>query len=134
MQLLIFNAGSSSLKFELLAVEAGAAPRRLASGSFVDAADGTGRFLARLAAPAAGAPPTQGAPPAVSTLAQAAEAALQWLSDRSIHGRDLMSGVAASVHRIVLGGERFRATTLLNEADLIALAELSALAPLHNPP
>jgi acetate kinase len=133
MQLLIFNAGSSSLKFELLAVEAGEAPRRVASGSFVDAADGTGRFVPRMAAPPTVAASTV-APPTVATLAQAAETALQWLSDRQVHGRDLMSGVAASVHRIVHGGERFRATTVLGEADLAALAELNALAPLHNPP
>jgi acetate kinase len=134
MQLLIFNAGSSSLKFELLELGAGAAPHRLAAGSFVDAADGTGRFVPRLPAPPPNAAHLQGAPPPVASLAQAAEAALRWLSDRSVHGRDLMSGVAASVHRIVHGGERFRATTVLSDADLGALADLSALAPLHNPP
>jgi acetate kinase len=38
------------------------------------------------------------------------------------------------VHRIVHGGERFRATTRLGEAELRALAALDELAPLHNPP
>ncbi len=132
MRLLVFNAGSSSLKFELLELPAGASPRRLATGAFVDAADGTGRFVLRGAEPAQGVPPLK--PPSVATLAEAAEYALQWLSDASVHGRDLVAGIAATVHRVVHGGERFRATTQLGEAELAALAELSPLAPLHNPP
>jgi acetate kinase len=38
------------------------------------------------------------------------------------------------VHRIVHGGERFRATTRLGAAELSSLAALDQLAPLHNPP
>jgi acetate kinase len=37
-------------------------------------------------------------------------------------------------HRVVHGGERFTAPTLLEESELEALAALSPLAPLHNPP
>lgn len=132
MRLLVFNAGSSSLKFELLELPADAPPRRLASGAFVDAADGTGRFVLRGAEPSRGVPTVK--PPSVSTLAEAAEYALQWLSDPSVHGRDLVAGIAATVHRVVHGGERFRATTQLGEAELAALEALSPLAPLHNPP
>src|SRR5271165_3153577 len=128
MRLLVFNAGSSSLKFELLELPADAAPRRLATGAFVDAADGTGRFVWR------GAEHAPAKQPSVSTLAHAAEFALQWLSDASVHGRDLVAGIAATVHRIVHGGERFRATTQLGEPELAALEELSPLAPLHNLP
>jgi len=128
MHLLVLNAGSSSLKFDLLEVPASGPAGRLAAGAFVDAADGSGRFLLRAA------PVSETSPPAVSTLAEAAGCALEWLSNRSVHGRDLLAGVAATVHRIVHGGERFRATTVLNAPELEALAELSLLAPLHNPP
>ena len=38
------------------------------------------------------------------------------------------------MHRIVHGGERFRATARLGDAELSALAALDELAPLHNPP
>jgi acetate kinase len=127
MRLLVFNAGSSSLKFDLLEVSANG-PARLLAGAFVDAADGSGRFLLSTAA----APETS--PPAVSTLTEAAEYALEWFSNGLVHGRDLLAGVAATVHRIVHGGERFRTTAVLNEPELEALAELGALAPLHNPP
>lgn len=128
MHLLVFNAGSSSLKFDLLEVPGSGPARRLAAGVFVDAADGSGRFSLRTAAAPEPSPST------VSTLAEAAEFVLEWLSDCLVHGRDLLAGVAATVHRIVHGGERFRATTVLNQPELEALAELTSLAPLHNPP
>ncbi len=127
MRLLIFNAGSSSLKFDLLDMEPTAA-RRVASGAFVDAADGSGRYV--LHAKAA----SQGPASRVGTLAEAAEFTLQWLATPSVHGRDLLAGLTAAVHRIVHGGERFRATTELDDPEIEALAGLSALAPLHNPP
>jgi len=72
------------------------------------------------------APPTM-AP--LRTLAAAADFLLTWLGDAG-----LLADLSASVHRIVHGGERFRATTRLGDAELTALAALDELAPLHNPP
>jgi acetate kinase len=119
MLLLVFNAGSSSLKFDLLDCSREGAARRLRSGSFVDKADGSGTFALETAAPV---PP----PPApIRTLAAAAELVLGWLADTK---------VTATVHRIVHGGERFCATTRLGAPELTALAALDELAPLHNPP
>jgi acetate kinase len=133
MRLLVFNAGSSSLKFDVLELAGstdGPAHRRVAA-AFVDAADGSGRFLLRTA----GAVQSSAAvsTPAVATLAEAAEFALEWLANPVVHGSNLVAGVAATVHRIVHGGERFRSATVLNDAELEALAGLSSLAPLHNP-
>jgi acetate kinase len=128
MRLLVFNAGSSSLKFDLLEIAAGSPATRIAAGSFVDAADGTGQYVLR-----AKAQPTRAAP-RVGTLAEAAESTLQWLATSELPGSNLLAGVAATVHRIVHGGERFRATTELGSAEIEALTELSPLAPLHNPP
>jgi acetate kinase len=128
MRLLVFNAGSSSLKFDLLDIAGGAPARRVTSGNFMDAADGSGQFVLRTDA----AVPGSGS--RVGTLAEAAGFALQWLADPDIHGHDLLAGIAATVHRIVHGGTRFRATTELTGAQIEALAEVSPLAPLHNPP
>ena len=47
---------------------------------------------------------------------------------------DAPAGVEAVGHRIVHGGERFRAPALLDDATLDELDDLSALAPLHNGP
>jgi len=128
MLLLVFNAGSSSLKFELLDTDGGSPARRILGGAFADAADGSGIFVCRNAAGMAGALAR------VASLAAAAESVLKWLADASLHGRDWTAGIAATVHRIVHGGERFRATTVLGDSELAALGEISALAPLHNPP
>ena len=128
MRLLVFNAGSSSLKFDLLEAAADAAPRRLSGGAFADVADGSGRFVLQSAAPN----PAAAAP--VRTIAEAAAAVLAWLADTASHGERLLAGLAATVHRIVHGGATFRATARLGEAQLAQLAQLGELAPLHNPP
>lgn len=127
MQLLVLNAGSSSLKFDLLEWSGTGVARRLRSGAVVERA-GPGSFALESAAPA---PPL---PATVRTLGAAADFVLAWLSDASAHGRDLLAQVAATVHRIVHGGELFRATTRLGASELAALAALDELAPLHNPP
>ncbi|HYL03839.1 MAG TPA: acetate/propionate family kinase [Steroidobacteraceae bacterium] len=127
MQLLVLNAGSSSLKFDLLDWSA-TGPVRLSSGAFVERADGSGTFALEAAAPL---PPL---PAPVRTLGAAADFLLEWLSDASAHGRNLLAGVTATVHRIVHGGELFRATTRLGASELASLAALDELAPLHNPP
>ena len=128
MRLLVFNAGSSSLKFDLLETSSNGLPERLLSGAFVDAADGSGQFVAQL--PGA----EQSSRVEVRSLAEAALFVLGWLAGPGAHGRDLLAGLAATVHRVVHGGERFRATAQLGAAELAALAELAPLAPLHNPP
>jgi len=128
MLLLVFNAGSSSLKFDLLDCTPEGAPRRIKSGAFVDRADGSGDLVL------ATAPPVPPVPAPIRTLAAAAEFVLAWLADAGAQGRNLIADVAATVHRIVHGGERFSATTRLDAPDLAALAELDELAPLHNPP
>jgi acetate kinase len=126
--LLVFNAGSSSLKFDLVEVAASGQIRRLQSGSFVDRADAPGLLMAR--------PPISVGEilPPIKTLAEAAVIVLDWLRNPSLHGRDLLAGLDATVHRIVHGGAVFRATTRLGDVELAALEEVGALAPLHNPP
>lgn len=127
MKLLVFNAGSSSLKFEVIEFAATAPARRLAEGSFADT-DGTG--LLRWIAAASMTTPM---PPA-RTHAEAAAQALDWLSSPAAHGEDLLAALDATAHRIVHGGAQFRTTTLLGDSELGALAGIASLAPLHNPP
>jgi len=128
MRLLVFNAGSSSLKFDLLETIAGGPPTRLLSGAFIDAADGSGQFAAQIPRS------TLTSSVRVGSLADAALFVLNWLADRAAHGSDLLAGLTATVHRVVHGGQRFRAPAVLGDAELAALAEISPLAPLHNPP
>src|SRR5256884_4622640 len=128
MRLLVFNAGSSSLKFDLMEVTGEGSARRLKAGAFVDLADGSGQFALESSEPA----PPRSAP--IRTLAEAADFVFAWLSQTTVHGRDLLSGLDATVHRIVHGGEGVRAPARLAVPQLAPLAELNGLAPLHNPP
>jgi acetate kinase len=128
MQLLVLNAGSSSLKFDLMEVPASGQVRRLQAGAFVDAADGSGVLALRSTMVVE--PPSS----PMRTLSAAATCVLDGLANAALHGRDLLARVDATVHRIVHGGVAFRATTRLGELELASLAELGVLAPLHNPP
>src|SRR5258707_12293259 len=101
MQLLVFNAGSSSLKFDLMEVQGEGPARRLKAGAFVDRADGSGQLALQTDGPA----PPVSAP--IRTLAEAADLVLAWLSQVTVHGCDLLAGVAATVHRLGHGGGTF---------------------------
>jgi acetate kinase len=134
MLLLVFNAGSSSLKFDLLERTEGGTTRRLKAGAFVDKAGGSGSFALETSPGPELASPAPPLPAPIRSLAAAADFVLAWLADESAHGRNFLAEVAATVHRVVHGGELFRATTRLGAAELASLAKLDELAPLHNPP
>jgi acetate kinase len=108
MNVLVLNAGSSSLKFRLSAVEAGRGPARELTRGLVerigvearvrDHGEAVRRLVERLRA-------TEGA------------------------GR-----IEAVGHRVVHGGERFVRPTPVDDKVLAALEALEDLAPLHNGP
>lgn len=123
MRVLVFNCGSSSLKFELLELTAtGDLIDRLARGTFAEigprshvtmtAADGR-----RLDAPAA-----------VANQAQAALHAIEWLRAGATSPQP-----DAIAHRIVHGGDRISEPAMVDDGVLEALDEASRFAPLHNP-
>lgn len=105
---LVINSGSSSLKFQL-----------------VDPDSGTARstgLVERIGEAESSVPDHDAA------LRRAFEA----LADDGI---DLKTcGVVAVGHRVVHGGNSFHEPTLLDDAVIARLDELSDLAPLHNPP
>lgn len=105
---LVINSGSSSLKFQL-----------------VDPDSGTARstgLVERIGEAESSVPDHDAA------LRRAFEA----LADDGI---DLKAcGVVAVGHRVVHGGNSFYEPTLLDDAVIARLDELSDLAPLHNPP
>lgn len=49
------------------------------------------------------------------------------------HGPNIDNAQAVA-HRVVHGGEKFRAPTLIDDDVIAAIDEMSTLAPLHNPP
>ncbi|OSC42705.1 acetate kinase [Mycobacterium decipiens] len=105
---LVINSGSSSLKFELVEPDAGVSR---ATGSIEQIGE------------------------ASSSVANH-DAALHRAFDKLAEdGIDLQTcGLVAVGHRVVHGGNEFHQPTLLDDAVIGKLEELSALAPLHNPP
>ena len=126
MNILAVNSGSASLKLDVMQSESPGAPlRRLARGRVErfgpDAATdfqlGDGEHLRS----------TKNVPDL--------QAGVNWFLDNLTDAFGMTPPpIAAAVHRIVHGGARFTAPTLLDESVLAELEALSELAPLHNPP
>jgi len=124
MQILALNCGSSSVKFALL--DPGVPDR--------DGCDIRG-----LAENLGGAGTAQlhfsegDARGSLALSASSHEAALRGILTL-LRGRDAgLQGLAAVGHRVVHGGERFRASVRIDASVIEQIEDLSPLAPLHNP-
>lgn len=128
---LVVNAGSSSVKFQLFDVGGSgdaAGPRRRLRGQL----DGVGTARPRLRVrDAAGTVLADEAHPAaeVPDLPAALDRLEPWLAPRAGDGRPLL----AVGHRVVHGGTAFSSPVAVDEAVLAALEALVPLAPLHQP-
>jgi acetate kinase len=132
MNILVLNAGSSSLKFQLIDTDLGAIEgnrdRRLARGQ-IERIGGE----AILTLGAGDTPPSRSTAP-IRSLAEAVTHVIGWLtSDESGVDVRAAADIAAVGHRVVHGGERFRRSTLVDDAVWNDLEALIELAPLHNP-
>lgn len=126
MNILAVNSGSASLKLDLMQVESpGAPPRRLARGrverfgpeAATDFQLGDGEHLRG----------TMNVPDH--------RAGVNWfLANVADASGAAPPPIAAAVHRVVHGGARFTAPTLLGKSVVAELEALNELAPLHNPP
>ncbi|MDT5172669.1 MAG: acetate kinase [Mycobacterium sp.] len=105
---LVLNAGSSSLKYQLIEPD-----------SSKSLADGVVEQIGESSSP-------------VADHAAALQVAFEKLSEDGI---DLKAcGLAAVGHRVVHGGAIFYRPTLVDDTVIAELKQLSMLAPLHNPP
>lgn len=120
MSILVINAGSTSLKFGVFDAEAREA---LVSGS-IDWPQGD-RERAALSLHTPGIPPVR-ATVSVPTGQAAAACALAAVQ------RDFAISLVG--HRVVHGGAQFASSRRIDAAVKSAIANLSRLAPLHNPP
>lgn len=128
MKILVLNAGSSSLKYRLLAMPA---EETLASGLVERVGETDGRARYRHQRP--GRPAWAG-----ETACADHRQALALVFAELIHpGRGALMALAdldALGHRVVHGGEAFRAPALIDAAAVELMAGLAELAPLHMPP
>ncbi len=128
MKILVFNCGSSSLKFELLQIDAaeGRSANVIGSGNYERIGDvraeavlvDGGGAVTRIALPRCGH-------------GDAALHAIAWLEKLTGEAR---LAVDATAHRIVHGGARVFGPLVLDDAAMRELEQATSFAPLHNPP
>lgn len=123
MKILVFNCGSSSLKFELLELAAnGELRERVARGVFEEIG-----LHAHAKMSAAGGRQLDAAD-AVANHAEAALHAIAWLREG-----DSALQLDAIAHRIVHGGDGVSEPVIADDYVISALDEAARFAPLHNP-
>ena len=126
LRLLVFNCGSSSLKFELIILDSGSDDGQVMARGIVDRI-GPDAHLTVTRAGQAGTRGDIDRHQAVAGHAEAAALVLDVLGDDAL----ALDGVA---HRIVHGGPRVTQPAIASPDVLAALDEASRFAPLHNPP
>ena len=125
MNVLVINAGSSSLKYQLLNPETeqvlakGLCERIGIDGKFTYKADGKQDIKA--------------ADVAMPTHSEAIKAVLDALVDAENGVVGSMKEIDAVGHRVVHGGEKFAKSVLITDEVMAAIEECNPLAPLHNP-
>ncbi len=125
MNILVINAGSSSLKYQLLNPETqqvlakGLCERIGIDGKFTYKPDGKQAI--------------KEADVAMPTHSEAIQAVLNALVDPDNGVIGSMKEIDAVGHRVVHGGEKFAKSVLITDEVMAAIEECNPLAPLHNP-
>ncbi len=122
MKILVINAGSSSIKYQLFNMDDRSV---LAAGLVERIGEEEGRIKHEIA----------GNAPEVNLVAiPDHQAGLNMVVQRLLKGIIASPNEITAVgHRVVHGGEKFSAPTIINEEVINVIDALSSLAPLHNP-
>ncbi len=124
MKVLVINCGSSSLKYQLIdsktedVLAKGLCERIGIDGRLVYQKAGEDKEITDLAMP---------------THKEAIQFVLEALTNEKTGAVKDLKEIEAVGHRVVHGGEKFAASTLITEEVIKAIEEVSDLAPLHNP-
>ena len=125
MNILVINAGSSSLKYQLLNPET---EEVLAKG-LCERIGIDGKFTYK----PEGKQAIKDADVAMPTHSEAIKAVLDAVVDAEHGVIASMKEIDAVGHRVVHGGEKFAKSVLLTDEVMAAIEECNPLAPLHNP-
>ncbi len=126
MKVLVINAGSSSLKYQLIdmtnetVLAKGLCDRIGIDNSFIKQTRGTEEAVV--------------INKVLKNHKDAIEAVISALTDDKIGVIKNMSEISAVGHRIVHGGEKFNNSVVIDEKVMNAVRECIDVAPLHNPP
>ena len=127
MNVLVINAGSSSLKYQLLDPATGA----LLAKGLCERIGIDGKFTYK--PQIEGKEAVKAADVAMPTHNEAIAAVLNALSDAKNGVIGSMKEIDAVGHRVVHGGEKFAKSVVITDEVMAAIEECNPLAPLHNP-
>ena len=127
MNVLVINAGSSSLKYQLLNPATG----ELLAKGLCERIGIDGKFTYK--PQVAGKAKLDAVDVAMPTHAEAIEAVLNALVDPENGVIASMKEIDAVGHRVVHGGEKFASSVVITDEVMAAIEECNPLAPLHNP-
>ena len=127
MNVLVINAGSSSLKYQLLNPETGA----LLAKGLCERIGIDGKFTYK--PQIEGKAKLDAVDVAMPTHSEAIQAVLNALVDPQNGVIASMDEIDAVGHRVVHGGEKFASSVLITDEVMAAIEECNPLAPLHNP-
>ena len=125
MKVLVINAGSSSLKYQLLDTNT----REILAKGLCERIGIDGKFTYK----APGKATVDAADVTMPTHAEAIQAVLAALVNPQNGVISSMNEIEAVGHRVVHGGETFACSVKIDEKVMAALEENIPLAPLHNP-
>ena len=127
MNVLVINAGSSSLKYQLLNPETG----DLLAKGLCERIGIDGKFTYK--PQVEGKEKLDAVDVAMPTHAEAIAAVLDALVDPKNGVIASMKEIDAVGHRVVHGGEKFASSVVITDEVMAAIEECNPLAPLHNP-
>ena len=127
MNVLVINAGSSSLKYQLLNPTTG----ELLAKCLCERIGIDGLFTYKPQLP--GKEAIKAASVSMPTHSEAIQAVLNALVDEKNGVIGSMKEIAAVGHRVVHGGEKFAKSVVITDEVMQAIEECTPLAPLHNP-
>ena len=127
MKVLVINAGSSSLKYQLMDPETG----KVFAKGLCERIGLDGKFTYK--PQVEGKQVLDAVDVAMPTHSEAIQAVLNALVDKDNGVIGSMQEIDAVGHRVVHGGEAFAGSVLITDEVMKALEECIPLAPLHNP-
>jgi acetate kinase len=131
MNVLVLNAGSSTLKFQMICTDAD----RIASDQDERLADGVIERIGgeSVIATRVGDGPRKRATARLKDMRAAVDWVCKWLVATEGTSVRTLSDIDAVGHRVVHGGERFRRSVRIDAIVLAEIEDMIDLAPLHNP-
>ena len=125
MNVLVINAGSSSLKYQLLNPDT----QEILAKGLCERIGIDGKFTYK----PTGKTAVKAADVAMPTHSEAIQTVLNALVDKDNGVIGSMAEIDAVGHRVVHGGEKFAKSVLITDEVRAAIEECNPLAPLHNP-